>query len=307
MAKKVKGLEDLFTEELQDLLDVEKQLVRALPKMVKSASDEELANALSEHLEVTKGQVERLGQVFESLDMKPKSRPCKGMKGILDEGQEMLQEDLSEALLDSAITGSARKVEHYEMVAYESVSALAEQLGKNDAAKLLRETLQEETHADQMLAKLSKKLVKAASQAEPMESESMEKARPASRSAHSQKNGKTSHAGSRSSLHGSSTKGSQASHELTDREEIQQWAEERGARPSCVRGTGGKGDIGMLRLDFPGYTGEDSLEEISWDDWFAKFDENNLALLVQEKTAGGQKSNFNKLVSRGSAKTRSAH
>jgi len=87
----------------------------------------------------------------------------------------------------------------------------------------------------------------------------------------------------------------------TDHEEIRQWAEERGAKPSCVRGTGGKNDIGMIRLDFPGYSGADSLEEISWDEWFEKFDENGLALLFQEETASGEKSNFNKLVSRETA------
>ena len=87
----------------------------------------------------------------------------------------------------------------------------------------------------------------------------------------------------------------------TDHDEIRQWAEERGARPTCVRGTGGKGDTGMIRLDFPGYSGADSLEEISWDDWFRSFDENGLALLHQETTAGGEKSNFNKIVSRETA------
>ena len=133
----------------------------------------------------------------------------------------------------------------------------------------------------------------------------MEEGRQTSHTAHSQGNGKTSHAASSSSHE--SSKESESAHELTDREEIQQWAESRGAHPACVRGTGGKGDIGMLRLDFPGYTGEDTLEQISWDDWFEKFDENHLALLVQDKTAAGQKSNFNKLVSRGSAKTRTAH
>lgn len=90
----------------------------------------------------------------------------------------------------------------------------------------------------------------------------------------------------------------------TDRETIRKWAEERKGKPSCVRGTGGKGDIGMLRLNFPGYSGEDSLEEISWDDWFEKFDERGLALLYQEKTAEGQQSNFNKLVSRETAEER---
>lgn len=87
----------------------------------------------------------------------------------------------------------------------------------------------------------------------------------------------------------------------TDHEEIQRWAEERGAKPSCVRGTGGKGGVGMIRLDFPGYSGEGSLEAIEWDEWFEKFDESNLALLYQEETADGEKSNFNKLVSRDTA------
>lgn len=91
------------------------------------------------------------------------------------------------------------------------------------------------------------------------------------------------------------------SHTTTDHEEIQRWAEERGAKPSCVRGTGNKGDIGMIRLDFPGYSGADSLEEIEWDEWFEKFDENGLALLYQEETASGEKSNFNKLISRETA------
>src|SRR5438445_75436 len=87
----------------------------------------------------------------------------------------------------------------------------------------------------------------------------------------------------------------------TDHDEIRRWAEERKAQPACVRGTGGEGDIGMLRLDFPGYSGEQSLEPISWDDWFDKFDERNLAFLHQDTTAAGEKSNFNKLVSRETA------
>jgi hypothetical protein len=90
------------------------------------------------------------------------------------------------------------------------------------------------------------------------------------------------------------------SHPLTEHEEIRRWAEERGARPACVTGTGDRGDVGMIRLDFPGYTGEETLQPISWDEWFEKFDESDLALLVQDKTASGQKSNFNKLVKRDS-------
>lgn len=91
---------------------------------------------------------------------------------------------------------------------------------------------------------------------------------------------------------------------LTDHNRIRRWADERGARPACVRGTGGKRDVGMIRLDFPGFSGGESLEEITWDEWFKAFDENNLALVVQEKTADGQRSNFNKLVSRETAASR---
>jgi len=106
----------------------------------------------------------------------------------------------------------------------------------------------------------------------------------------------------------SSSEHSQGSHSAmptTDHDEIRRWAEDRGAKPACVKGTGDKGDVGMLRLDFPGYTGEDKLQHITWEEWFEKFDERQLALLHQEETAEGKKSNFNKLVSRETA--RSAH
>jgi hypothetical protein len=88
---------------------------------------------------------------------------------------------------------------------------------------------------------------------------------------------------------------------LTDHDEIRQWAEERGARPSAVQRTHTDDNVGIIRLDFPGYSGEDSLEEVEWDEWFDKFDDNNLALIIQDETAGGEKSNFNKIVSRDTA------
>lgn len=109
--------------------------------------------------------------------------------------------------------------------------------------------------------------------------------------------------GNRGNRGGGGNAGSQTT---TDHEQIRQWAESRGARPACVRGTGGGGDTGMIRLDFPGFSGEDSLQEISWDEWFQQFDENNLALLCQETTKDGQPSNFNKLVSRDTAGGKSA-
>lgn len=95
-----------------------------------------------------------------------------------------------------------------------------------------------------------------------------------------------------------------SAHTTTDHEEIRRWAEERGAQPACVRKTGGKDDVGMIRLDFPGYSGEETLEPISWEDWFSKFDESELALVYQESTARGQKSNFNKLIGRETAEKR---
>jgi hypothetical protein len=91
---------------------------------------------------------------------------------------------------------------------------------------------------------------------------------------------------------------------LTDHRRIREWAEARNAKPACVRGTGGKNDTGMIRLDFPGFTGSETLQEISWDEWFKAFDENNLALLMQDETADGTQSNFNKLVSRETADAR---
>ncbi len=95
-----------------------------------------------------------------------------------------------------------------------------------------------------------------------------------------------------------------SAHAITDHDEIREWAEQRGAYPACVKGTGRKGDTGMIRLDFPGYSGGGSLQSISWDDWFRQFDDNNLALLVQDSTSRGQQSNFNKLVSRDTVDTR---
>ena len=275
MPKQREGLKQLLVDELQDLFDAEKQLVKALPKLAKTASDEELRQAFQEHLEVTKGQVARLEQVFESMEMRAKSKPCYGMKGLVEEAQEIMGEDHEDMVLDAGLIGCARKVEHYEMAGYESARSLAQQLGMRDAAQLLQETMREEMETDKLLAGISKRMLK--------------------------EGGRQKVSGGRRGSGRSSGRSGGSAEALTDHEEIRRWAEERGGTPACVRGTGGKGDIGMLRIDFPGYSGGDSLEPISWEDWFEKFDERNLALIVQEKTARGQKSSFNKLVSRESA------
>jgi hypothetical protein len=244
--------------------------------------------------------------------MPARSRPCKGMKGIVEEGSEMLQEDLEAGLLDAAITGAARKVEHYEMMAYESVMSMAKQLGQQEAAQLLQETLREEMEADRTLAQISKRILKEAQTnargaAESEDEGETGSSRRSGRSGRSQSSSRSSSKRGGSSSRGRSSKSGASSHSaepLVDHNEIQQWAEQRGAVPTCVRGTGGRGDTGMIRLEFPGFGSEEKLQEISWDDWFEKFDANNLALLVQETTAEGEQSNFNKLVKRGNAKAK---
>jgi ferritin-like metal-binding protein YciE len=323
MPKTSEGLEQLLMEDLQDLFDAEKQLVRALPKMAKAASDEELENALREHLEVTKGQVQRLEQVFASMNARPRSRPCPGMRGLVEEGQQIIGEDMEGSMMDAAIITAGRKVEHYEMVGYESAMSLAKQLGQKQAAELLRETMDEEAQADKLLAGISKRLLKEVQASGRMASENTQEgekggsrsarsrggnAKSSSRGASARSRGSNAGSNGRSSKAqggrkgGSQRKAGGSGHPLTDHEEIRQWAEERGATPSCVRRTGGKGDVGMIRLDFPGYSGAESLQEISWDNWFEKFDESNLALIVQDTTSGGEQSNFNKLVKRDSVK-----
>jgi ferritin-like metal-binding protein YciE len=169
MAKKETGLQQLLVEELQDLYDAEKQLTRALPKVIKAISDEELGNAVRAHLEVTKGHVQRLEQVFESLDLKAKSKPCAGMKGIVEESSETIAEKKgkeSDAVLDVAIAGGARRVEHYEIAGYSAAIEMARELGQEEAAEMLEETLQEEQEADEKLAEISKRILTQAASAE---------------------------------------------------------------------------------------------------------------------------------------------
>jgi ferritin-like metal-binding protein YciE len=170
-AAKVKGSEQLLSEELQDIYDAEKQLVRALPKMARAASDEELRNALREHLEVTKGHVERIEQLFESMEMHARSRPCKGMRGIVEEGQEVMAEDRKAALTDSAIIAAGRRVEHYEMAAYENLRDIVRQMGSKEAAGMIEETLREEIQADKQLAQIGKRLLKEATRPRAEEAE----------------------------------------------------------------------------------------------------------------------------------------
>lgn len=156
---KTKSLEDVLVDELKDLLDAEKQLTRALPKMAKAASAPELKEAFQEHLEVTKGQVQRLEQVFEQLGKPARGKPCLAMKGLVAEGQEIISEDMPEELLDVELIGAAQKVEHYEMAGYGTVRTLAQTLGHKEAAQLLEQTLREEEETDKKLTMIAKKYV----------------------------------------------------------------------------------------------------------------------------------------------------
>src|ERR1700681_4423850 len=132
-------LQDVLIDEMQDLLHAENQLVKALPKMAKAANSDELGNAFKDHLEQTKGHVERLKQVFELLGVKAKAKPCKGMAGLLEEGQEVITDgkEMEEAPADLALIGAAQRVEHYEIAAYGTARAIAEQMERRDIVKLL--------------------------------------------------------------------------------------------------------------------------------------------------------------------------
>ena len=144
------NLQELFVEELRDVYDAEKQLTKALPKMAKAAESNELRAAFEEHLEITRMQVNRLEEVFKSLGLAARGKPCDGMKGLIEEGQSHIEE-LEGATLDAALIGAAQKVEHYEIAAYGTLATWAELLGHQDAKDLLGQTLEEEKEADEKL------------------------------------------------------------------------------------------------------------------------------------------------------------
>jgi ferritin-like metal-binding protein YciE len=154
----MENLKELLIEELKDLYSAEKQIVKALPKIIRGASSDELKTAIQEHLEVTKGQVTRLEEVFSQLGEKAKAKHCKGMEGLLSEGAESLEEEDKGTLRDLQLIGAAQRVEHYEVAAYGTAKAMAEKLGLTDAMNLLDETLNEEAEADQKLTEIAEKL-----------------------------------------------------------------------------------------------------------------------------------------------------
>jgi ferritin-like metal-binding protein YciE len=140
----MESLQDLFVDQLRDLYNAENQLVKALPKIAKASDSEELKNAFTTHLEETKGHVERLEQIFEKLGAKPGGKTCKAMKGLVEEGSEMMEEDAAPPVMDAGLIAAAQRVEHYEMAGYGCVRNYAKLLGETHAAKLLQQTLDEE-------------------------------------------------------------------------------------------------------------------------------------------------------------------
>jgi ferritin-like metal-binding protein YciE len=156
---KLDSLQTLYIEELRDLYNAENQLVKALPKMAKGASHQELKQAFEGHLEQTKEHVERLEEIFRRLEEKPTGKTCKAMKGLIEEGSEILEEDGDESVLDAALIGAAQRVEHYEIAAYGTVRTFANMLGEEEAAELLQETLDEEGEADKLLTELAESVV----------------------------------------------------------------------------------------------------------------------------------------------------
>jgi ferritin-like metal-binding protein YciE len=159
----VETIEELFIDELKDLYSAEKQITRSLPKMAKAATSPELKQAFESHLQETLGQIERLDRAFEILGKSPRGKMCHGMKGVLEEGAEVLEEtEKGSAVRDAALISAAQRVEHYEMAGYGCVREYANILGQKEIAKLLEETLAEEKAADLKLGKVAKQVNPAA-------------------------------------------------------------------------------------------------------------------------------------------------
>ena len=148
-------LHQLFLDELADLYSAEQQLTKALPKMIKAAHSDQLKSAIEEHLKETEGHVDRLAEVFLSLDEKPKRKTCAAMKGLIEEASELLREQKGKSSLDAAIIAAAQKVEHYEIASYGTVRTWAQQMGHEDAITLLSATLDEEKTADEKLTEIA--------------------------------------------------------------------------------------------------------------------------------------------------------
>ena len=162
----IDNLRKLYVDELKDLYSAEKQILQALPRMAKKVSNPDLKKAFEEHVEVTRMQVERLDRIFEGLGKSPRGKKCKGMEGLLEEGKEMMEEDMEPEVLDAALIGAAQRVEHYEIAGYGTVRTYARLLGETQAAKLLQQTLDEEGETDKKLTQLAESSINVEAMAE---------------------------------------------------------------------------------------------------------------------------------------------
>ncbi len=159
MAMKIKDLKSLLVHELKDLYDAETQGVKALPKMAKAANDSKLKKALEAHLDESKEQVKRLEQIFADMDYEPTGTHCKGMEGLIKEGEDMIDEDAPDDVKDAGLIASAQRVEHYEMAGYGCARTFARLLGMDDVADTLQKSLDEEGASDEKLTKIAEEAI----------------------------------------------------------------------------------------------------------------------------------------------------
>ena len=177
-----KALKDVYVAELKDLYDAESRLVKAIPKMAKAASSEKLRSGFEEHLEQTRGHVDRLKEIFDAMGEKAGGKKCAGMMGIVKEGEEIMEEDFEGEVMDAALISAAQRVEHYEIAAYGCVRTWAELLGESEASALLEKTLEEEKETDEKLTELAEEInVQAKSESGEEEDEESEEKTPRAR------------------------------------------------------------------------------------------------------------------------------
>jgi ferritin-like metal-binding protein YciE len=155
MASKIASLEDLYTDMLKDLYSAEKQLVEALPKLAKAAQSADLEKAFQEHLKQTEEHVARIERIFSDMHSSPRGKKCVAMQGLVAEGNELLEEDVDPEVLDAGLIAAAQKVEHYEISSYGTARTWAARLGKDNAARLLQQTLEEESAANDKLTQIA--------------------------------------------------------------------------------------------------------------------------------------------------------
>jgi ferritin-like metal-binding protein YciE len=156
---KLNTLRDLYMEQLRDVFNAEKQLVKALPKLAKASTSPKLKKAFEDHLKQTEGHVQRLEQIFGSMDMALRGKKCKAMEGLLEEGSEMMEEDADPDVMDAGLIAAAQRVEHYEIASYGTLRTYAQTLGKQDHVRLLQQTLDEEGEADKLLSQIAESAV----------------------------------------------------------------------------------------------------------------------------------------------------